>query len=229
MRRKRRARGFLSATRSVRDAIERGIRRCVTLDKLLRTIATDARAASRILAAQPELAREALVVGASRQAAASNFIDEIKHYMYAGDTALHIVAASYRTALVGELVALGATACAANRRRQQPLHYAVDGGPGAAHWDPAAQVATIGALIDAGADPNAIDMGGVTPLHRAIRNRCAAAVKVLLERGADPRRKNNSGSTPAQLATLTTGRGGSGSPEAKAQQAEIVRLLAAHR
>jgi hypothetical protein len=31
-----------------------------------------------------------------------------------------------------------------------------------------------------------------------------------------------------QLATQNTGRGGSGSPEAKAQQAEIVRLLAEH-
>ncbi|HTL35067.1 MAG TPA: ankyrin repeat domain-containing protein, partial [Kofleriaceae bacterium] len=125
-------------------------------------------------------------------------------------------------------VALGAAVDAANRRRQQPLHYAVDGGPGG-HWEPAAQVATITALIDAGADPNAVDMGGVTPLHRAVRNRCAAAVKALLDRGADPHRKNGSGSTPAQLAVLTTGRPGTGAPEAKAQQAEIVQLLAASR
>ena len=199
------------------------------LAELFRTISTDARAASRIIAAQPALAREVLVVGASRQVATSYFIDEIKHYMYAGDTALHIAAAAYRVALVGELVALGAAVDAANRRSQQPLHYAVDGGPNAAHWDPAAQAATIGALIDAGADPDATDMGGVTPLHRAVRNRCAAAVKTLLDRGADPRRKNGSGSTPAQLAKLTTGRGGTGSAEAKAQQAEIVRLLAARR
>jgi hypothetical protein len=72
-------------------------------------------------------------------------------------------------------------------------------------------------------------MGGTTPLHRAVRNRCAAAVKELLERGADPRRKNGSGSTPAQLAKLTTGKGGSGAPEAKVQQAEILRMLAARR
>jgi hypothetical protein len=196
----------------------------VTLAALLRAIATDARA-SRLVEANPELAREALVIGASRQASTRYFIDEIKHYMYAGDTALHIAAAAYRTKLVRELVARGAAVDAANRRRQQPLHYAVDGGPGAAHWDPAAQAATIDALVDAGADPNAPDMGGVTPLHRAVRNRCAAAVETLLARGADPRRKNGSGSTPAQLAKLTTGRGGTGAPEAKAQQAKIVRLL----
>jgi ankyrin repeat protein len=79
--------------------------------------------------------------------------------------------------------------------------------------------------VAAGADPNAVDQGGVTPLHRAVRNRCAAAVRALLDGGADARRKNKRGSTPMQLATQNTGRGGTGSPEAKAQQQEIVRLL----
>src|SRR5690349_22159438 len=113
--------------------------RAMTLPELFRTIATDARAASRLIKAHPDAANAKLVVGASRHVAVSYFIDEIKHYMYAGDTALHIAAAAYRTALVRELVALGAAVDAANRRRQQPLHYAVDGGPSAAHWDPRAQ------------------------------------------------------------------------------------------
>ena len=115
------------------------------------------------------------------------------------------------------------------RRRQQPLHYAVDGGPGAPRWNPRAQAATIAALIDAGSDPNAVDMGGVTPLHRAVRNRCATAVKALLDGGADPRCKNNAGSAAPQLAKLTTGRGGTGTPAAKAQQAATVQMLATHR
>ncbi|MDQ1358246.1 MAG: hypothetical protein QOG44_2619, partial [Acidimicrobiaceae bacterium] len=42
---------------------------------------------------------------------------------------------------------------------------------------------------------------------------------------ADPRHTNRSGTTPMQLAIWTTGRGGSGSPESKAQQVEIVDLL----
>ncbi len=78
-----------------------------------------------------------------------------------------------------------------------------------------------------GADPNAADVSRVTPLHRAVRTRCAEAVKALLEHGADVARTNGSGSTPLKLARLTTGRGGSGSVEAKAQQQEILRLLAA--
>jgi ankyrin repeat protein len=80
-------------------------------------------------------------------------------------------------------------------------------------------------LLDAGADPNAVDKGGTTPLHRAVRNRCAAAVAALLDGGADRHADNGRGSTPAKLAAQTSGRGGSGSPEAKAQQHEILRLL----
>jgi Ankyrin repeats (3 copies)/Ankyrin repeats (many copies) len=198
----------------------------VTLAGFARTIATDAREASRILRVHPELATEKLATGASRQTAVDYFITEISHYIYAGDTALHVAAAAYRTALIKRLVACGAQVVAANRRGQQPLHYAVDGGPGAAHWNPRAQAATIAALVAAGADPDAVDTSGVAPLHRAVRNRCAAAVKALLDCGADRALANGSGSTPARLAAMTTGRGGSGSPEAKAQQAEIVRLLA---
>jgi hypothetical protein len=63
------------------------------------------------------------------------------------------------------------------------------------------------------------------PLHRAVRTRSTAAVKALLDGGADPRAKNKSGSTPMDLAKQTTGRGGSGSPAAKKEQAEIIRLL----
>jgi hypothetical protein len=77
----------------------------------------------------------------------------------------------------------------------------------------------------AGADPNASDKSGVTPLHRAVRTRCASAVRALLDGGADARQTNSRGSTPLQLATRTTGRGGSGSAESKAQQEEIVYLL----
>ena len=62
-------------------------------------------------------------------------------------------------------------------------------------------------------------------MHRAVRTRCAAAVRALLAGGADARRKNKRGSTPVALATRNTGRSGTGSLEAKAQQREILRLL----
>jgi ankyrin repeat protein len=112
-------------------------------------------------------------------------------------------------------------AWAVSRRGAEPLHYAADTN----RWDPAAQAETIEYLISVGADPNALDRSGVSPLHRAVRTRSAAAVRALLDGGADSRRPNHAGSTPLHLAVQTTGRGGSGSAQAREQQADIVRLL----
>jgi hypothetical protein len=185
----------------------------------------DTGAAARLLAASPDLATTRLEHGATRQAAKQYYLDDLGHYVYTGDTPLHVVAAGYRSELARALVRAGADVRARNRRGAEPLHYAADGSPGSPHWRPADQAATIAYLIDAGADPNASDRSGVTPLHRAVRTRCAAAVRALLDGGADPLRANGNGSTPLKLATQTTGRGGSGSPAAKAQQEQIVQLL----
>jgi ankyrin repeat protein len=192
----------------------------------MRVIAAgDLTSASRMLAADPSLAIAQLDQGASRQVATDYFLAEILHYVYAGDTALHVAAASYRRELAHDLVSAGADVNARNRHGGQPLHYAADGAPGSANWNPDAQAATIASLIEAGADPNVTDGRGVTPLHRAVRTRCAAAVGALLDGGADPRLNNGNGSSPLQLATQNTGRGGTGDPPSKAQQQEIVRLL----
>jgi hypothetical protein len=184
---------------------------------------------SELLAAAPELGRTRLAVGASRHAAEKYFLDEIDHHVYAGDTALHIAAAAYEADLARKLVSAGANVAAANRRGGEPLHYAVDGGPGSARWNPASQQETVECLVELGADPNAVDKNGTPPLHRAVRNRCAAAVEALLDLGADPHVTNGNGSTALQLARWTTGRGGSGSADARAQQQRILELLrAAH-
>jgi ankyrin repeat protein len=155
------------------------------------------------------------------------FFAEHHAQVYAGDTALHVAAFAHDANLVSALVARGSDVRARNRRGAEPLHAAMIGGPGSASWEPQEQVAAIRALIAAGADPNAAAAGGVTPLHRAVRNRCSAAVEALMELGADPQRRNDNGSTAAQLAEWTTGRGGTGSPEAKAEQQIIKRLLSA--
>jgi ankyrin repeat protein len=80
----------------------------------------------------------------------------------------------------------------------------------------------------AGANPNAEDKSGVAPLHRAARTRCAAAVRALLVNGANALARNKSGSTPLHLAVQNTGRGGTGSAAARAEQKEIIRLLLGH-
>jgi len=185
------------------------------------------RRALGVLAGAPELAYACLAEGATRHDAEKYLLGEIRHLVYAGDTALHIAAACYDADMIRALVDAGAKVAAANRRGAQPLHYAVDGVPGHPHWKPEAQSSAVLWLVRLGADPNAPDKNGTAPLHRAVRNRCAAAVKALLDSGADPNATNGKGSTPVQLALRPTGRGGTGSSEAKAQQQEILRLLKA--
>jgi ankyrin repeat protein len=186
----------------------------------------DSAAALRMLAtSSAELARASFQAGATRQAAHEYFLDSIRRYVVAGDTALHIAAAAYQAEIARALIRAGADVHARNRFGDEPLHAAAVGGPGSPRWDPPAQAATIMCLVESGADPNTADKRGVTPLHRAVRTRCAEAVKTLLKLGADPLRKNKSGSTAMVLAKHNTGRGGTGSPEAKEQQREIVRLL----
>jgi hypothetical protein len=189
-------------------------------------VAGDASAAATLIAASPALASARFEEGATRASATPHYLAEIGYHIYAGATALHVAAAAYRHEIAKALIAAGADIRARNRRGAEPLHAASVGTPSSPAWNPEAQVAIIACLIAAGADPNAVDKSGVTPLHRAVRTRCAAAVRALLERGADPLRKNGNGSTPIDLASRNTGRGGTGSPEAKAEQREIVRLLA---
>jgi ankyrin repeat protein len=153
------------------------------------------------------------------------FLAERLAQVYQGDTALHAAAFSYDTAMARDLIGRGAAVRARNRRGAEPLHAAVMGVPGAPNWDPGAQHDVIRYLIEAGADPDATATGGVTPLHRAVRNRCSAAVEALLRAGADPHLPSDRGSTALDLAQWTTGRGGAGSGEAKAEQAAILELL----
>ncbi len=188
-------------------------------------VSGDSETAISLLDASPHLAKERAARGAIRQAPKENFFDRINHYIYEGDTALHMAAAANQTHIAEELISRGADVRARNRRGAEPLHYAVDGGPRSPAWDPDNQAMIIAKLIQAGADPNAVDKSGVAPLHRAVRNRCAAAVRALIEGGADPRVANRNGSTPLRLATLNTRKSGSGSPAAREQQRLILSIL----
>ena len=188
---------------------------------LMRSIGTgDGDRVTRAVAADSALATARL------QRADECFVVECHAQVYAGDTLLHAAAFMYDVDVARHLVAAGADVHARNRRCAEPLHAAVMGGPGPDKWNPPAQVAMIDYLVEIGADPNARAAGGVTPLHRAVRNRCAAAVQALLEAGADASLTNDSGSTALALTEWTTGRGGTGSPEAKHEQQLIVQMLA---
>jgi ankyrin repeat protein len=181
----------------------------------------DTAKARKLVAAHTDLAHIAAPKGASRTEASEYFFAEIRHYVYAGDTALHIAAAGFRFEVAQLLIDHGANVTAKNRRGAEPLHYASDSNT----WNPAAQVATIECLARAGANPNSPDKSGVAPIHRAVRTRCAAAVRALLLAGGKPDLANKNGSTPLHLAVQNTGRSGSGDPEAVEQQRQIILLL----
>lgn len=150
----------------------------------------------------------------------------LAHWVYAGDTWLHLAAATHATAAVAALLAAGADPDAArSRRKASPVHYAADGAPGDPCWDEARQVGTLRLLLAAGGDLHRADANGATPLHRAVRTRSAGAAELLLRAGADPAARNRSGSTPFHLAVATTGRGGSGDAAAVARQKRILRLF----
>jgi hypothetical protein len=101
-----------------------------SLDTLFAVIVSDDRVGARqLLIADPGLA--ARVLDKPR------FYDSgIFHWMYAGDTALHLAAAGYRIEIVELLLDANADPNAAgNHRAGRPLHYAADGyiiGPA---WD----------------------------------------------------------------------------------------------
>jgi len=150
----------------------------------------------------------------------------IAHWIYAGDSALHVAAAGYRVEMAKMLLDVGADfGSAKNRRFSQPLHYAADGYLKSPFWNATRQVAMIRLLLKAGASIDAQDKNGATPLHRAVRTRCAAAVKCFLEAGADPTIRNRPGSTPFHLAAQNTGRGGTGSEHARVAQREILQAF----
>ena len=182
----------------------------------------------RMLDQTPGLATSPLRVGASRQDPSPYFLIPIRHYVYTGDTALHVAAAAHHRGLAGTLLAKGVAVRARNRRGAEPLHYAADGHPDAGLMDSNAQRDTISYLIDAGADPDAIDKSGVAPLHRAVRTRSSAAVSALIDGGANPLLMNKSGSTPRHLAVQNTGKSDSGSEPAKEEQHRIIVLLLGH-
>jgi ankyrin repeat protein len=187
------------------------------LDALLQAILDDDRATvAGLLTADSSLV-------AARISEARYYDHKIFHWLYVGDTALHLAAAGYRVEIVGLLLATGSDPNAfMNMRHSGPLHYAADGYISGPTWDPEQQVQTIECLLAAGANVNAQDKNGATALHRAVRTRCAAAVRFLLQAGADPTLRNKPGSTAFHLAAQNTGRGGSGADKARAAQREII-------
>ena len=112
-----------------------------------------------------------------------------------GFTALHYPAffgIGDGAAATRALLAAGAdvNARSANPFSVLPIHSATAGN----HDD------VVAVLIDAGADVNATQRHGWTPLHGAAQNGSVASVERLLTAGADPAARNDDGTTAIELA-----------------------------
>lgn len=110
-----------------------------------------------------------------------------------GWTALHLAAHFGQTEAARLLIERGASASLRSRNTMdnEPLHAACAGQP------PRALVAL---LLDSGADVNARQHGGFTPLHESAQNGDAALTELLLARGAEVTATTDDGKTAAQLA-----------------------------
>src|SRR5436190_16259848 len=81
----------------------------------------DRRLVSKLLKREPALATRLVDT-------ATLYDSGIFHWLYVGDTALHLAAAGYRVEIARLLLAAGADPNAAtNHRNSGPLHYAADG------------------------------------------------------------------------------------------------------
>jgi ankyrin repeat protein len=180
----------------------------------------DERALSKLLSKSPHLSRA--------RAEKDYLVESIPHWIYVGDTPLHLASAGLRVNSAILLLESGAEANAQNRRGATALHYACDPRPGSGGvWNPERQGALIDLLIGHGGKIDHPDKGGATALHRAVRARSAPAVRRLLENGARVDvRLVKLGSMPLHLAVQSTGAGGTaGTAE---EQLEIIELLLAH-
>ncbi|XYI03809.1 ankyrin repeat domain-containing protein [Sorangium sp. So ce1128] len=187
------------------------------MEAIFEAVLQNAKEVARLLRTAPDSCRARM--------SQDHLVEEIPHWLYVGDTSLHLAAAALRLDEARLLLRAGADPNAENRRGATPLHYACDPRPrSAVPWSRESQTGLIRLLVEYGADLERADRGGATALHRAVRARSPGAVGQLLALGAQPNcRLGKRGSSPLHLAAQSTGAGGTvGSMD---EQLDIIRLL----
>ena len=117
-----------------------------------------------------------------------------------GFSALHVACIFGRDDIVEYLLAIGGLVNlnAHNSSRATPLHLA------ASHRDEDIATRIALRLIDHGAELNARQSGGQTPLHHAVARGSLKLVRALVHAGADPFLKDEGDRSPSDLARLLT-------------------------
>jgi ankyrin repeat protein len=127
------------------------------------------------------------------QAILSEKASAVEEFSGDGWTALHLAAAFGTPLSVGALIFRGARVDAISRNAQQnqPLHAALALGK---------NPSTIELLLSHGADINATQAGGFTPIFSAAAANRIDLVEMLIEHGANPRHASDQGNKPADIA-----------------------------
>jgi ankyrin repeat protein len=127
------------------------------------------------------------------QAILSEKASAVEEFSSDGWTALHLAAAFGTPLSVGALIFRGARvdAISQNAQQNQPLHAALALGK---------NPSTIELLVSHGADVNATQAGGFTPIFSAAAANRIDLVEMLMEHGANPRHTSDQGNTPADIA-----------------------------
>lgn len=121
-----------------------------------------------------------------------------------GQTVLHLAARMGRADCIGTLVAQGCDPRDPDNAGSRPVHLAVK-----VRREPddplhAAQAETLGALVTAGADKDAVDATGKTAAHHAALNGNRKVLEELNRRGADFTKRDARGWTPRDVAEGST-------------------------
>src|SRR5262250_2735333 len=190
------------------------------MDPIFEAVLGSDKAVAQLLRKSPDLSQA--------RVGQDHLVESIPHWLYVGDTPLHLAAAALRTGAAKLLLESGANANSENRRGATPLHYACDPRPkSGGTWDQTKQGELIDLLVRHGAKLEQVDRGGASALHRAVRARSPVAVRQLLKAGARVDiRLGKRGSMPIHLATQSTG--ASGTAGAVSEQLEIIVMLLQH-
>ena len=113
-----------------------------------------------------------------------------------GYTALMGAARGANLEMIRLILSRGGRATLADKRGYTALHWAVAQPPA----DSTSQLKCVRTLIDAGADANARNEHGITPLMNAAWFGCRDSVKELLRRGADSSIRDTKGKSASDLA-----------------------------
>lgn len=138
---------------------------------------------------------EAAALGDEARIAAALDADPEAIEAFSGDgwTALHLAAAFGSAGAVALLLKRGARvdAVSNNPQRNQPLHAALALGKDSV---------IIQTLLAHGADANAAQVGGFTPIFSAAAANREDLVELLIKHGANPHQRNDQGKSPAEYA-----------------------------